>query len=95
MASAIGLRELARQVGVSAAYLSRVETGKDLPSEKVLRIYSNAFCIDFDELTILAGRIPRDVTSHLVKTPGAIKRLRNQMKGKSNGKSKIRRQSDA
>jgi transcriptional regulator with XRE-family HTH domain len=89
---AMGLRELARQSDVSATYLSKVETGQQKPSERILRIYSDMFCVDFDELNRLAGRVPGDVRQHLVQTPGAIKRLRNQMeKGKGNGKGKKRR----
>ena len=84
---AVGLRELARQAEVSAAYLSKVETGQQKPSERVLRIYADKFRVDFDELNRLAGRVPDDVKVHLVQTPGAIRRLRNQMKkGKSHGK---------
>lgn len=86
---AVGLRELARQADVSATYLSKVETGQQKPSERVLRIYSEKFRVDFDEINRLAGRIPDDVRDHLVQTPGAIKRLRNQMeKGKKNGQKK-------
>lgn len=84
-----GLRELARDADVSAAYLSKIETGQTKPSERILRLYSDRFRVDFDELSRLAGRVPDDVSQHLVKTPGAIRRLRNQMqKGKKNGKGK-------
>jgi transcriptional regulator with XRE-family HTH domain len=83
----VGLRELARDADVSATYLSKIETGQTKPSDRILRMYSDRFRVDFDELSRLAGRVPDDVSQHLVKTPGAIRRLRNQMeKGKKNGK---------
>lgn len=84
---AVGLRELARQAEVSATYLSKIETGQQKPSERILRIYADKFRVDFDELNRLAGRVPDDVKDHLVQTPGAIRKLRSQMKkGKSDGK---------
>lgn len=87
MLYSMGLRELAREADVSATYLSKVETGQTKPSERVLRIYSDKFRVDFDELNRLAGRVPDDVKDHLVQTPGALRRLRNQIeKGKKNGK---------
>lgn len=87
MLYAVGLRELAREAEVSATYLSKIETGQTKPSERVLRIYSSKFRVDFDELSRLAGRVPGDVEQHLVQTPGALRRLRTQMrKGKKNGK---------
>lgn len=78
---AISLRRLARQEKLSATYLSRCECGYECPSERVLRIYADNFGADFDRLCKLAGRVPSDVARHLVDTPGAFERLRQEMDG--------------
>lgn len=84
---AIGLREFARDVGLSAAYVSRIETGHMKPSDKVLRMYADKFRADFDELSRLAGRVPEDLREHLVKNPASIKKLRETIrKGGTHGK---------
>ena len=48
----IGLRETARQAGISATFLSRIETGaeKAIPAEKVIRKLAAILEDDFDEL---------------------------------------------
>lgn len=78
----VGLRELARQADVSAAYLSSVENGQEVGSERILKIYASRFRMDFDELSRVAGRVPTDMQTHLVKTPGAIAKLRDEMADK-------------
>lgn len=89
MLASMSLRELARCSDVSAAFLSQVENGAVAPSERVLAIYAEWFCLDFDELNKEAGRVPVELQQHLLKTPGALKRLRRQRekKGPGDGKS--------
>lgn len=43
-------RELARKVGVNAAYLSQIETGRRGGSSKVLRAIANALNVDLDDV---------------------------------------------
>jgi transcriptional regulator with XRE-family HTH domain len=75
----IGLNELAADIGVSGAYLSRVENGRVRPSDKVLQVYADRFRMSMDELSRLASRIPRDIARHLVTRPGALERIRQEM----------------
>lgn len=79
----LGLRETATKVGISAAYLSRIETmdEKSPPAEKVLRALADLLCDDFDTLMQLAGRIPEDVEA-VIKTdpdmPEFLRTVRSQ-----------------
>jgi transcriptional regulator with XRE-family HTH domain len=67
----IGLRQAARQVGVSATFLSRIETGAEQapPSERVIAELAALLNDDFDELMGLAGRISAEVTSYVKSDP--------------------------
>jgi transcriptional regulator with XRE-family HTH domain len=67
----LGLRETARRAGISATFLSRVETDaeKALPSEEVIRKLGDIINDDFDELMVLAGRIPSEVKDYVKTDP--------------------------
>ena len=67
-AAGLGVRELARMIGYSAPYQSRLETGdeKRPPSEHWIKKFCDATGADFDETMSLAGRIPADVEDYLV-----------------------------
>ena len=52
----LSLRELAREVGVSAAFLSDVELGRRYPSEEVLVKIAKALRASFEELQALDNR---------------------------------------
>jgi transcriptional regulator with XRE-family HTH domain len=68
----LGLRETATKVGISATYLSRIETNEEKtpPAEKVIRALAGLLSDNFDELMSLAGRIPSDVTEYFATDPG-------------------------
>jgi len=74
----IFLRETARRAGISATFLSRIETGaeKAIPAEKVIRKLADILEDDFDELMALAGRISRDVSDYVKADPGMPEFLR-------------------
>lgn len=67
----IGLRQAAKQVGVSATFLSRIETGAEPapPSERVIAKLAALLNDDFDELMGLAGRVSAEVTSYVKSDP--------------------------
>lgn len=67
----LGLRETARRAGISATFLSRVETNaeKALPSEEVIRKLAGILNDDFDELMVLAGRISSEVKDYVKADP--------------------------
>ena len=77
--SNIGLRELARRIQVSGAYMYRLENGECRPSEELVVKISEHLEIDFDELMLSTGRIPSDVESYIVGNPIVLKRLRVEM----------------
>lgn len=76
----LSLREVARRVDVSAAYLGRVEAGDHEPSEKHMRAICSELGLDFDETMASAGRLPDDVVRFITRTPGALERIRKQMR---------------
>jgi HTH-type transcriptional regulator, competence development regulator len=66
----IGLREMAKMVGVSPTYLSKVERDEFTPptEEKVTKI-ARILEVDLDELMALAGRVPSDLTEIIRERP--------------------------
>ena len=60
-AAGVGLRALASSVEVDRAHLSRIESGKVIPSDDLLLRLAEALGEDLDELRFLAGRLPYDV----------------------------------
>jgi len=74
----MGLRALARDVGITAGYLSRIETGAEKypPAEETLRKIADAIVDDFDELMALAGRVSKEVQDQVLGDPGMPEFLR-------------------
>ena len=74
-----GLREMAKKLDISAAYLSRIETEdeKTPPAEAVILKIANLLEDDFDELMSLAGRVSADVQGFIARDPGLPQFLRS------------------
>jgi transcriptional regulator with XRE-family HTH domain len=74
----IGLRQLARKIGISPTFLSRIEHGNlpSPPSEVVLKSIAEALALDFDRLMFQAGRIPDDVAEFILNDPTMVYFLR-------------------
>lgn len=74
----LGLRETALKLGISASYLSLIETGqvKTPPAAKVIADIAALLEDDFDELLLLAGRVPEDIEDSLVADPALTTFLR-------------------
>ena len=74
-----GLRETARKLEISPAYLSRVETNEETipPSEELLRKLATLLDDNFDELMFAAKRVPTDVKEQFAKDPGLPQFLRS------------------
>lgn len=66
----IGLREFAKQIGVSPTYLSKVERGEFAPpaEDKVVRI-AQLLELDRDALLALAGKVASDVQGIIRRHP--------------------------
>jgi len=68
----LGLRETANKVGISATFLSRVEsnTEKAVPREEVIKKLAALLGDDVDVLMQLAGRVAQDVAAVIKSEPG-------------------------
>ncbi len=84
-------RDLAAQAGIDFTYLSKIENSKmHPPSEKVIRAMAEALDADADELTVLAGKVPSDITERLMQSTEAIKLLRS-LPGNINSREDFRK----
>lgn len=55
VAKNLSLRSAAGEMGFSAMYLSQIESGKNIPSDKILRKLSEFFELDFVELIMASN----------------------------------------
>lgn len=70
-------RELANRVGVGVPHISKVESGRENPSDELLRKLASVFQLDSDELLLVARRVPQELVEKLAEDPGeGIKFLR-------------------
>ena len=66
----IGLREMAKKIGVSPTYLSKVERDEfPPPAEDKVRKIAGVLGLDADELLALAGRVASDLTDIIRERP--------------------------
>jgi transcriptional regulator with XRE-family HTH domain len=69
-AKEIGLREMAKKIGVSPTYLSKVERDEfPPPAEDKVRKIASVLGLDADELLALAGRVASDLTDIIRERP--------------------------
>ena len=69
-AKEIGLREMAKKIGVSPTYLSKVERDEfPPPAEDKVRKIAEILGRDADELLALAGRVASDLTDIIRQRP--------------------------
>ena len=69
-AKKIGLREMAKKIGASPTYLSKIERGDfDPPAEDKVRKIAEIIGRDPDELLALAGRVASDLTDIIRQRP--------------------------
>lgn len=64
-------RQLADKVGVGVPHISKVEAGRESPSDELLAKIANEFEIDKDELLIAARRVPDELVEMLASDPSA------------------------
>jgi HTH-type transcriptional regulator, competence development regulator len=66
----IGLREMAKKIGVSPTYLSKIERGDfEPPAEDKVRKIAEIIDRDPDELLAMAGRVASDLTDIIIRRP--------------------------
>lgn len=70
-----GLKTVAPEIGVSHAYLSKLENGAQNPSDELLERLAEYYNADEDVLSILSGRIPDDVLGALQANPEEAARV--------------------
>lgn len=86
--SGLSLRAVAGRIPINFSYLSDIEKGKSLPSEKVIRALSeqSELNLDFDHMMAHSGRIGEEAEAYLKKTPTFGKVIRNVAKKRLNEK---------
>ena len=80
----IGLRQFARQVGMSPTYLSKVERGEFAPpaEEKVVAI-AGLLELDADNLLGLAGKVAKDLQQIIRRRPSEMASFLRSVNGLS------------
>ena len=80
----IGLREMAKMIGVSPTYLSKVERDEfPPPAEDKVRAIAKIIECDADELLARAGRVSTDITDIIKRHPIELAALLRTTKGLS------------
>lgn len=80
----LGLREMAKKIGVSPTYLSKVERDEFAPpAEDKVRAIAEVFGSDIDELLALAGRVSSDLTDIIRRHPVELSALLRTAQGMS------------
>ena len=83
-AKEIGLREMAKMIGVSPTYMSKVERDEfPPPAEDKVRAIANIIRCDVDELLALAGRVSSDVAEIIKRQPAELAALLRTANGMS------------
>ncbi len=80
----IGLREMAKKIGVSPTYLSKVERDEfSPPAEDRVRKIAELLDLDVDELLAMAGRVSSDLSEIIRDKPRAVADLLRTTRGMS------------
>lgn len=80
----IGLREMAKMIGISPTFLSKIERDEFLPpSEKNVREIARILECDVDDLLARAGRVSTDITDIIKRHPVQLAALLRTTKGLS------------
>ncbi|MGO9600375.1 MAG: helix-turn-helix domain-containing protein [Isosphaeraceae bacterium] len=69
LAKPLGLRELAKTLGITPSYLSDIENDRRVPSEDVLRKIASVLDLNVDHLLAAAGRFGENAERYLKRTP--------------------------
>jgi transcriptional regulator with XRE-family HTH domain len=80
----LGLREMAKMIGVSPTYLSKVERDEFPPmAEERVRVIAEIIECDADDLLARAGRVSSDITDIIKRQPVPLAALLRTTKGLS------------
>jgi transcriptional regulator with XRE-family HTH domain len=82
VAKEIGLREMAKMIGVSPTYLSKVERDEFAPpTEDKVKAIARIIGCDVDELLARAGRVASDLSDIIKRYPVELAALLRTTKG--------------
>jgi transcriptional regulator with XRE-family HTH domain len=77
----LGQRGLAKKIGTSFTYVSKIENHHldfgEYPSEELIRKLANALDADEDELLLLAEKIPEIIRKRVLERPNDFRTLAN------------------
>ncbi len=62
-------RVFAEKAGVGAPHISKIEAGRESPSDELLQKIAEVLGCDFDELLLAARRVPPDLVETLALDP--------------------------
>jgi transcriptional regulator with XRE-family HTH domain len=62
-------RDLADAVGITVPYMSKIEAGKETPTDEKIVKLAKVLGLNPDELILAAGRMPVDVMDRLAADP--------------------------
>lgn len=75
----LGQRALAKEIGVSHTYVSKIENEKldfgDYPSEELIGKIAKALDADEYELLLLAEKIPEQIRKRVMEQPAAFRKI--------------------
>ena len=78
----IGLREMAKMIGVSPTYISKVERDEfPPPAEDKVRLIARVIGCDVDELLARAGKVASDLSDIIRRNPVEVAALLRTTKG--------------
>ncbi len=81
-AKEIGLREMAKMIGVSPTYLSKVERDEFAPpAEDKVKAIAKIIVCDADDLLARAGRVSSDISDIIKRHPVELAALLRTTKG--------------
>lgn len=91
----ISLRELADRVGIDFTYLSKIENGKvEPPSEEVIRLISQEFEVDPEDLLSLAGKVSSEQIRKAVESNPSVSILLRKIQTQKLSAEQIKRMVD-
>lgn len=80
----IGLREMAKKIGVSPTYISKVERDEfPPPAEDKVRLIAKEIDCNVDELLALAGKVSTDLSDIIKRNPVEVAALLRTTRGLS------------
>ena len=75
-------RALAKSIGVGVPHVSKIEAGRENPSDELLAKIARLFDCEFEELLLAARRLPADLLDRLAADPKSSLEFLRRMKAR-------------